>query len=225
MPPAVTKEQTSTTAAADVASALTPDEIQFLEKRRSKAAAPKSRAETKRALTGEQADYPSLSHVWSNEVALNLACSVHSRMRTFLWKKFLWQLRVKAAIEQESNKRWKRNPRWLAALTGREVAALWGHLGAAPEDALPSGAASDVKPVPSLLHRPSCGGRRKLKAGVRCGKAVIQELTNLASAKGYWVLLEVFAGWRQAYSSGPGHRELGGVGRGRPERRLGSHLS
>ena len=27
--------------------------------------------------------------------------------------------------------KWKRNPRWLMALHGRQLAALWGHLGAA----------------------------------------------------------------------------------------------
>ena len=50
-----------------------------------------------RALTGEQAEYPSLRHVWANEVALNAARSVHSRMMTFWWKKLLWQLREKVA--------------------------------------------------------------------------------------------------------------------------------
>ncbi|CAE7399266.1 ppiA [Symbiodinium sp. CCMP2456] len=154
----------------ELASALTPEEVQFLNKRRSKAAAAKSRAETKKALTGEQADYPSLSHVWANEVCLNLACSVRSRMRTFLWKKFVWQLRVKAAIEREQSKRWKRNPRWLAMLTGREVAALWGHLGS----------------MRQKINSPT--------AGVTAGKQVIQQLSDLASQNGSWVLLEVFAG-------------------------------
>ncbi|CAE7534115.1 unnamed protein product, partial [Symbiodinium microadriaticum] len=109
---------------------LTAEEIALLTKRRQKAALAKSKAQQHRALTEEKADYPSLSHVWSAEVGLNLAAATRSRMVTFGWKRMLWQLRVKQAIEQEGTKRWKRNPRWLAKLFGKEVAALWGHFGA-----------------------------------------------------------------------------------------------
>ncbi|OLP94025.1 hypothetical protein AK812_SmicGene23987 [Symbiodinium microadriaticum] len=109
---------------------LTAEEIALLTKRRQKAALAKSKAQQHRALTVEKADYPSLSHVWSAEVGLNLAAATRSRMVTFGWKRMLWQLRVKQAIEQEGTKRWKRNPRWLAMLFGKEVAALWGHFGA-----------------------------------------------------------------------------------------------
>ena len=61
---------------------------------------------------------------------LSFSLGTRSRMVTFGWKRFRWQLRIKAAIEKEGNRRWKRNPRWLAKLLAREVGALWGHMGA-----------------------------------------------------------------------------------------------
>ncbi|CAE7829188.1 unnamed protein product [Symbiodinium microadriaticum] len=149
---------------------LTPDEIQLLNKRRARAATAKTKAQARRALTGEQADYPSLSHVWANEVALNVACSVHSRMRTYLWKKFLWQLRVKAAIEKETGKRWKKNQRWLGLLFSREIAYFFGHFGA----------------MRQKLNSP--------EAGIVAGKEAIQLLSNVVTDSGQWILLEVFSG-------------------------------
>ena len=65
----------------------------------------------------------------SYELGLNIAASTHSRMRTWCWKKFVWMVRVKLAVEKEGDRRWRRNPRWLAQLLGKEVAALWGHFG------------------------------------------------------------------------------------------------
>ena len=109
---------------------LTAEEMEMVAKRRAKQAAAKTKAAQHRALTGEKADYPSLSQVWSWDVALNIAASTRSRMVTFGWKRFLWQLRVKRAVETEGGKRWKRNPRWLSHLLAREVGALWGHMGA-----------------------------------------------------------------------------------------------
>lgn len=113
----------------------TPQELEMLKKKREKKVEQAAKSQAKRgekaALTGEQANYPSLSHCWSQEVALNLAASVKARMSTFLWKKMLWQLRVKKAVERTyPGATWKRNRRWLAILMGKEVAALWGHMGA-----------------------------------------------------------------------------------------------
>ena len=68
--------------------------------------------------------------MWSQEVALNMVFAMGSRMRTFLWKKLLWQLRVKSAVDRIQGARWKRNPRWLAMLLSKEVGAIWGHYGA-----------------------------------------------------------------------------------------------
>ena len=106
----------------EVLHGLTKEEMEIINKRRERAAITRSKKEAHKALTGEQADYPSLSHVWSQEVAINMVFSMASRMRVFLWKKLLWQLRVKAAVS--------RNPRWLALLLSKEVSALWGHYGA-----------------------------------------------------------------------------------------------
>ena len=109
---------------------LTPDEIKLLTKRRERQAASKEKAKETRVLTGIRADYPTLSDAWSYELAFNTTASIASRMRTFLWKKLLWQLRVKAAIEKEATKKWKRNPRWLALLYAKEISFLFGHFGA-----------------------------------------------------------------------------------------------
>ena len=111
--------------------ALTLTEQKMIAKSRER----KSHAAAKRveqaALTGQRAEYPSLSHTWSNEVSFNLVESVRSRMVTFMWKKLTWQLRVKKALaDTYPQARWKKNQRWLAMLLGKEVAALWGHLGA-----------------------------------------------------------------------------------------------
>lgn len=62
---------------------ITPEEINIISKRRAKAAVARSKRETTKALTGEAADYPSLSPVWSREVALNMVFSLASRMRVF----------------------------------------------------------------------------------------------------------------------------------------------
>ncbi|CAE7410031.1 TY5A, partial [Symbiodinium microadriaticum] len=86
-------------------SGLTAEEMEMVTKRRAKAAAAKSKAAQHRALTGEKADYPSLSQVWSWDVALNIAASTKSRLVTFGWKRMLWQLRVKAAVEAEGDRR------------------------------------------------------------------------------------------------------------------------
>lgn len=114
----------------DMVSELTKEEIAMITKKREKAAVAKTKAQAVKALTGEQANYPTLSHVWSQEVAMNLVFSTASRMRVFLWKKLVWQLRVKDAVEKTARGvKWKRNPRWLAMLFSKEVAALWGHFG------------------------------------------------------------------------------------------------
>ena len=130
-PPAaeVLTEQPSTTDW-EVLHGLTKEEMELINKRRAKAMVVRSKRDAQKALTGEQADFPSLSHVWSQEVALNMVFSMASRMRVFLWKKLLWQLRVKSAVDRIQGARWKRNPRWLALLLSKEVSALWGHYGA-----------------------------------------------------------------------------------------------
>ena len=49
------------------------------------------------------------------------------------WKTFVWMIRVRAAVRSEfgEHTKWRRNPRWLMGLFGRQLASLWGHVGAA----------------------------------------------------------------------------------------------
>ena len=127
--PSMSTEQLSTSEW-ELMQGLSKDEIALINKRRAKAAITRSKQQASRALTGEQANFPSLSHMWSQEVAMNMVFAMASRMRTFLWKKLLWQLRVKSAVDRMQGARWKRNPRWLAMLLSKEVGAIWGHYGA-----------------------------------------------------------------------------------------------
>ena len=94
---------------------LTVEEAEFIRKRREKQAASAARVRERKALTGQLADYPSLSHCWSEELGLNIAASTTSRMRTWCWKKFVWMVRIKAAVEKDGDRRWKRNRRWPAS--------------------------------------------------------------------------------------------------------------
>ena len=111
---------------------LTMEEIQMIYKRRQKAeVAAKKKIETA-ALTGWGAKYPSLSNVWSDDLAFNIMGSLKSRLRTYLWKKLVWQLRIREAIyvESKGKAQWRRNTKWLNYLLSYEVASLWGHFGA-----------------------------------------------------------------------------------------------
>lgn len=109
---------------------LDPEEAAMILKRRAKKSATAQKKQQKAALTGWEADYPSLSNCWSEELACNVLRSTESRLRTFLWK-FVWQLRVKEAVRIESKGKavWKKNPKWLSYLLSYEIAALWGHFG------------------------------------------------------------------------------------------------
>eukprot|EP00435_Cladocopium_sp_Y103_P001583 s2392_g1.t1 len=62
---------------------ITEEERRILANRREKMKATEERKKHSKALTGSQANYPSLSHTWSRDVGLNIAGSVRSRMVTF----------------------------------------------------------------------------------------------------------------------------------------------
>ncbi|CAE7240505.1 TY4B-J, partial [Symbiodinium sp. CCMP2592] len=160
-------------AAEFMAGGLTPEETAMIQKRREKQAASRAKAQDRKALTGELADYPSLSHCWSEELGLNIAGATASRMRTWCWKKLVWMVRIKSAVERDGDRRWKRNRRWLAALLGKEA---------------------DVRVGP---RRPNRGLTQRLKRGVQEGLEVIRQVKEVASDDGKWVLLEVFAGTAQ----------------------------
>ena len=101
----------------------------MIYKRRQKGAAAMKKKAEAAALTGWGAKYPSLSNVWSDDLAFNIMASMGSRMRTYLWKKLVWQLRVQEAVREESKgkAKWKRNVNYLLSY---EVVSLWGHFGA-----------------------------------------------------------------------------------------------
>jgi len=111
---------------------LTFEEMQLVYKRRQKAEMAAQKKVETAALTGWGAKYPSLSNVWSDDLAFNILGSMRSRLRTYLWKKLVWQRRIKEAVHQESKGKaqWKRNTKWLNYLLSYEVASLWGHFGA-----------------------------------------------------------------------------------------------
>ena len=110
---------------------ITMEEFEMIQKHRAKKEATKAKTESKKALTGEEAPYPSLSNRWSPEVVLNVAGCVRSKMLTFQWKKMLWQLRVKEAVPAAvKGAKWQRNQRWLAKMFAKEVGFLYGHFGA-----------------------------------------------------------------------------------------------
>ena len=81
-------------------------------------------------LTGLEADFASLSLNRSSDVVENVKLTLMAHLTTFQWKKFVWMLRMRAAMEEEQM-RWRRNPRWLARMFGKELAWLWGHIGGA----------------------------------------------------------------------------------------------
>ena len=116
----------------DAIQGLTMQELQMVYKHREKEEEKAKKKMATAALTGWESRYPSLSNVWSDDLACNILKCFQSRMRTYLWKKVVWQLRVKEAIRVESKGQatWKRNVRWLNLLLSMEVASTWGHFGA-----------------------------------------------------------------------------------------------
>ncbi|CAE7425559.1 psaC, partial [Symbiodinium necroappetens] len=85
------------------------------------------------ALTDLAAPFPSLSNKFSEDVVINMMLSLQGKLFAFKWKTFLMMLRVKMAVNREMGPSvgWRRNPKWLMQLLGRECASIWGHMGAA----------------------------------------------------------------------------------------------
>ena len=79
---------------------------------------------------GTAADFASLGANRPSDVVENKTPTLVAYLTTFQWTKFVWMLRARRAMQQEQ-RRWVRNPRWLASLYGRELGWLWGHLGSA----------------------------------------------------------------------------------------------
>lgn len=123
-----------------VAAELDADEMRMIVRRRERQQEVMKKKANKAALTGLEAPYPSLSTAWSEDIGFNILRSVQSRLLTFQWKKMVWLVRIRDAVQQESQGRavWKRNPRWIDLLLAREVAALWGHFGAMRQKLAPT---------------------------------------------------------------------------------------
>lgn len=109
---------------------LTPQERPKIAKARPRTQKTREKREQLKALTGQLAEYPTLSHSYSEEVPFNMIGCFRSRMVAFMWQKLVWQVRVKVAVERTmAGSRWKKNLCWLAMLLGKEVAFWWGHFG------------------------------------------------------------------------------------------------
>ncbi|CAE7756515.1 RE2 [Symbiodinium sp. CCMP2456] len=119
-----------------------------------------------KALTDHAAPFPSLSNKFSDDVVINLALSLQGQLFAFKWKMFTWMLRVRRAVRLECGpkSRWKRNPRWLMLLFGKQVASMWGHLGLT----------------------------QKLRRGAGQGQKALGILTLVAAWQSKWSVLEVF---------------------------------
>ena len=89
---------------------------------------PKSaKAEAKAALTGSQADFPTLSTEFSDDITFNVMNSLRSQGLVFKWKMLLLMMRVKKAVEDpqhQPRRKWKRNPRWIMHMHGRHLATV-----------------------------------------------------------------------------------------------------
>ena len=85
-----------------------------------------ARPATRRA----RAAFQTLGLERSHDVIFNTNFEISARLTTFKWKQLLLMLRARQAVGE---RRWRRPGRWLAGLTARELASLWGHLGAAAQ--------------------------------------------------------------------------------------------
>ncbi len=64
---------------------------------------------------------------------MNIANNLHARVVCHKWKQFVWMLRMRRAHALEHLK--MNSPcRWLAHMQGQDLAAIWGHTGAASRE-------------------------------------------------------------------------------------------
>ena len=85
------------------------------------------------AITGSKAVWGTLSFQRSHDPVMNQAYVMHARCVTHKWKQLCWMVRARDAFAW-SAKTWTRPVRWLANMHGREMSALWGHLGVASRE-------------------------------------------------------------------------------------------
>ena len=65
------------------------------------------------------------------DVVENCSLVLRTRLKVFQWKKLVWQVRARLAISHY--RVWRKNPRWLALMFAKEMAALWGTVGSATQ--------------------------------------------------------------------------------------------
>ncbi|CAE7326527.1 psaC [Symbiodinium sp. CCMP2456] len=92
-----------------------------------------AKVERHKALTDHAAPFPTISTRFSDDLVVNAMISIQSQLFTFKWKTFVWMVRIREAVRLEmgDQAKWRRNARWLMSLFGKQLGALWGHLGAA----------------------------------------------------------------------------------------------
>ena len=115
------------------------------------------------ALTDHDAPFPTLSTRFSDDVVINMMLSLQSKLFTFKWKLFLIMMRVKRGVEIEMAPatRWKRNPKWLMQMLGKECASMRGHLGAARQLCNSHKLLHLMQAPPPLPRQPARGTRRE----------------------------------------------------------------
>lgn len=88
---------------------------------------PANRRSQQAVLTGSEANFSTLSLQRSHDPVLCIAWEIHGRPVTVKWKQMLVGLRVLHSTWG----RMRRNPRWMSSVFAKEVASIYGHLGAA----------------------------------------------------------------------------------------------
>jgi hypothetical protein len=173
---------------------ITAEEIALLEKRRARQLLSASKKVENKALTGVNADFPSLGAGWSHDPVFNILGSTRSRMIALKWKLWVWMLRVRAAVLIEFPRaRWKRNPRWLYSHDGRHS---HGQLLGSPGKSAPAVAKTDgsrTVPVSRKRHLQR-GEVQRVKAGVPRGMKVIHLLEVLIAASAAWTVVAGHSG-------------------------------
>ena len=171
------------------ATGLTMDEVELLRKRRERQAVAKAKAVQSRALTGVNADYPSLSHAWSYELAYNVTAALASTYAGLSVEEGPLAASGKASDRGRRGQAMEAEPTLaeppLCQGDRSSVGPLRGH---EAEDQRPGRLAPDVK-----NHRPNRGLTQRLKAGVRTGKEVTAAVHQAVAVDSRWRVMELFA--------------------------------
>ena len=92
----------------------------------------RTKRQQKLKITGQDSEY-GIHMTRSHDVTMNIAYTLHARVVSNKWKQFTWLLRHRRARAAEYQM-WKRPFRWLAVQQGRDLGAIWGHVGVASKE-------------------------------------------------------------------------------------------